>query len=371
MSAADFLDGLDDAGREAQVRFAAEWLDDACAAAVAPVTAERDAALVRADAAEARIVALQGDLVGKDEIIAQLHARIAELEAGQGPVAVTHYGLNLSKDSSAWTQGAKETAQQVRDRYVATYGDLPTAKVFYPSALPSTFNVNYEGLVNGKRAYVCFKGWTPAQIIAGAADATVRSYVASVPAGWLVRLVFHQEPDDEMWVRSDFTADEYRGACDRLSDLVHDTPSAGTVEMWACFMGFSVKARPSDPDRFKDAAVSSKLDGIGWDYYWNTPENSWDHASIRGVLQRQIDVTKRNGIGAWALLETGDRPHANDPNGVGRVAFWDEVYATAAELAYDDVVWFDHVGTTGDHRILPATPYGAPMVPLLRDYMEG
>lgn len=64
MTARDLLAGADEAADEARVAFVARWLDDVVAAAVAPVAAARDAAL---------------------ELIVELQARIAELEADPEP----------------------------------------------------------------------------------------------------------------------------------------------------------------------------------------------------------------------------------------------------------------------------------------------
>ena len=41
-------------------------------------------------------------------------------------------------------------------------------------------------------------------------------------------------------------------------------------------MGFSI-----DVGRWQDAAASPRLDGIGWDYYWNNPGHLVEHRPRR------------------------------------------------------------------------------------------
>ncbi len=275
----------------------------------------------------------------------------------------TVYGMNVSPGTS-YTNGARETAAQQVSRIKQTYGDLEVAKVFYQGALPATFNKNYEGLVPGKIAAVCFK---PSQtsLANGSLDASIARYVDSIPAGWKIMLVNWQEPDDEMWKDHAFTSAQHRAATEQLIDIVHSRPAyaAGRAEVWDVYMGFSL-----DVNRFQDSAVSPRLDGIGWDYYWNTPTTSW-HDNPASDLKRMADVTKRLGIKQWGLFETGDNPHSNDTAGRGRASFWKKVYDSSASLGYRYVIYFNAIGTTGDHRVRPETSFGAPTASMFRSRM--
>ena len=275
----------------------------------------------------------------------------------------TTYGMNVSPGTS-FTNGARETAAQQVSRIKQTYGGLGVAKIFYQGNLPSTFNENYEGLVPGKTVAVCFKP-NQTQLANGSLDASITKYVNSIPAGWTVMLVNWQEPDDEMWKDHTFTVAQHRAATDRLIQLVHSNPAYAQdrAEVWDVYMGFSI-----DVGRWQDSAASPQLDGIGWDYYWNTPTTSW--SSDPGAdLRRMANVTKRIGIEQWGLFETGDNPHPNDSAGRGRAAFWQKVYDETAALGYRYVMYFNAIGTTGDHRIRPETSFGAPAASVLRSYM--
>lgn len=197
MSARDLLAGADGAADDARAAFAQSWLDDACAAAVAPVTAERDAALVRADAAEARIVALQGDLVGKDEIIAQLHARIAELEAGEPePVRFLFGGATGGNGDPSLIEAKAGVPLGVRRTYF-DYGKITQA-----------VTMCRDDIAAGRVPYVSFKvntSWTNAA--AGAVDAVTADLAARLAAlgGRIMVSIHHEpegdEPDIQKWVQ--------------------------------------------------------------------------------------------------------------------------------------------------------------------------
>jgi len=275
----------------------------------------------------------------------------------------TVYGMNVSPGTS-FTNGERESAAQQVTRIKATYGNLGVAKIFYQGALPTTFNTSYEGLVPGKVAAVCFKPDQTA-LANGTLDAAIKRYVDSIPAGWKILLVNWQEPDDEIWVDHQFTAAQHRAATERLIDVVHANPAyaADRAEVWDVWMGYSL-----DSGRWQDAAASPRLDGIGWDYYWNKPVTSWS-TDPSVALKKMADTNKRIGIKDWGLFETGDNPHDNDVDGSGRAGFWTKVYNASQTLGYHYVMYFNAIGTIGDHRILPETSFGGPVAAMLKTRM--
>ncbi|MCW2763116.1 MAG: domain containing protein [Marmoricola sp.] len=278
-------------------------------------------------------------------------------------VITTVYGMNFSPGTS-YTNGAKETAAQQVNRIVSTYGTLGAAKVFYQGNLPASFNKSYEGLIPGKIAAVCFK---PNQVALanGSLDAAINGYINSIPAGTKIMLVNWQEPDDEMWKDHSFTVEQHRAATERLIDIARANPAyaAGRVEVWDVYMGYSL-----DVGRWEDKAASPRLDGIGWDYYWNKPTTAWS-TDPTVALKKMADKTKALGIKDYGVFETGDNPHENDANGSGRAEFWTKVYTKSRDLGYDYMLYFNAIGTTGDHRILPETSFGGPVAAVLRSHM--
>lgn len=314
--------------------------DATAATALADMTGQRDHYASQLNDAQ------QG-LEIQAEKIAALEAENAALR----PKPVTRFGMNVSPGTSF--SPTKETASVAASRLKATYGALPVIKFFYAGALPTRFMPANEG--QAPHAYVCFKP-DQAALASGALDAAINGYLDTVPDGQRVNLVNWQEPDDEMWVDRKFTAEQFRAATTHLCDLVHAHAAGkdGRAEVWSCFMGFSL-----DVGRFDDNAVSRKLDGIGWDYYWNSQKAGTQDPAV--ALKAQADKTKALGIGAYSLLETGDRPDTFK-DGATRATFWTQVQDAAASLGYRDACYFNAIGTTGDHRLIPGTAYSDPSI---------
>jgi hypothetical protein len=288
--------------------------------------------------------------------VADLEAQLAAGQAAQG----TLYGMNVSPGSS-FTNGVKETAQQQGDRIRSTYGGLPVCKYFYSGALPAKYNAANEG--QAPVTAVCFKPNQDA-LANGSLDAAIRGYLDSVPSEKKVLLVNWQEPDDEMWKSNLFTSAQHKAATDHLCDVVHAHAAGkdGRAEVWDCYMGFSL-----DVNRFDWNAVSPKLDGIGWDRYWNNanghPENS------AAQMKQMADLTKSHGIKKYAIFETGDNP-TTFADGKARATFWSKVYDDAGTQGYSYICYFNAIGTTGDHRMLPGQAYSDPAISVLKGHMS-
>ena len=192
---------------------------------------------------------------------------------------------------------------------------------------------------------MCFK---PNQVALanGSLDAAINGYINSIPAGFKVMLVNWQEPDDEMWKDQMFTVTQHRAATERLIDIARANPAYAMdrVEVWDVYMGYSI-----DVGRWQDSAASPRLDGIGWDYYWNKPTTSWS-TDPAVALTKMATTTKRIGIANWGLFETGDNPHANDPDGWVAPCSGRRCTTRARRWATEYVLYFNAIGTTGDHR---------------------
>ncbi len=264
----------------------------------------------------------------------------------------TLYGMNVSPGDT-FAEFADETAEQQVDRIVTTFGALPAAKVFYQGPLPPEFNTDYEGLVPGKVVYVCFKG---------AIDiVTIQTYCDSIPSGWTVYLIYFQEPDDEIWVDRSFTIDSYRAEVNTVLDAVRPTNAYvdGRAKVGQCFMEYSLTV-----GRWNDSVVVEGIDLLAWDFYSNTAsEDPTDR------IEAMAAVSERVGIKHWAVLEIGDSP-TTFPDGDARAAYWTYTLNQMSDLGATALVWFNAIGSTGDHRIIPGEPYSDPMVKLLGKRMD-
>lgn len=230
----------------------------------------------------------------------------------------------------------------------ATYGGLPVSKVFYPGALPAAFNAKSEGQVVGKHVYVCFKSFTVANLA---------SYCASIPDGWTITLIYFQEPDDEMWVDKSMTVADYTAKTQQVLDTVKASAAGkdGRARVGQCFMEYSLTS-----GRWSDAVVVKGIDCLAWDFYSNTSA-----ADPSKRIAAMAAVSKRLGVPEWAVLEIGDRP-TTFKDGAARAAYWRAAFGQMFDLGASDLCWFNAIGTTGDHRVIPGQPYSDPMVALFK-----
>ena len=70
------------------------------------------------------------------------------------------------------------------------------------------------------------------------------------------------------------------------------------------------------------------------------------------------------------MFETGDNPHDERHRRFGSQGFWKKVYDSSKTLGYSYVIYFNAIGTTGDHRMLPGTAFGDRTAALLRSRMS-
>jgi hypothetical protein len=119
---------------------------------------------------------------------------------------------------------------------------------------------------------------------------------------------------------------------------------------------------PSSGPRFQDSWVNpAKRHGIIWDCYWN----QYNVDSSGNLFVGEIETTMvRLGMHRWCLGEFGDRRPGSTgsnpaPDDATRATLL-QAHITrllAANPQPEGLVYFDYIGTTGDHRIL-RPPYG-------------
>lgn len=278
-------------------------------------------------------------------------------------------GFNISPGTSFTNTAVHETAAMQVKRRVGVYGGehFGFSKCFYQGALPSLANPTYELLTPGQIAAVCSKN-DPVAFAAGKFDAGLNSYMASIPAGWLILLTGWQEPDDEIFVKKQFTVAQYRAALQHLCDVVHKHAAyaLGRVEVWPVFMEYSVTTAASATPgngRWVDGLLTPDVDGVLWDMYLNSPKTSWNmnyerRLSALDAIHTRLGIEKR-GIG-----ETGDNPHP-DGDGAARAKNWKGFYDACEDHGHSYFAYFDAIGTTGDHRLLPGTAFSDPTIAML------
>lgn len=117
-------------------------------------------------------------------------------------------------DSTSWvdTTGAGTGVGMTRTYYGT--GGLP--RTFSSSFTCAGFGTNPK-----KRANITFKGYTPQQILNGAADIDYCSYVNDIPVDWEIAMTYWHEPANDLNT-GDFTADKYRQAQIRFGALLEN-----------------------------------------------------------------------------------------------------------------------------------------------------
>jgi hypothetical protein len=283
------------------------------------------------------------------------------------PASKVGWGFNLFNGWNGYSQpAAAESSSVMLARLKTTFGPFGWAKVFNPGFLPATFAKGNQGetdpLCPATHIIECFN-WTDGTIANGSHDAALTAYAQSVPAGKHV-ILSRNEIDNHSPNWALYVAD-----MDHLYDLLTGLTLAGKVEVWDCFMVWSLDAA-SGP-QWKDSWTNpAKRHGIVWDHYWNTSTSDKTGKTAMGLVTSKM---KQLGLTRWAIGETGDRrpgtAKSTETNDATRAAsLTNRLNAVlAADPAPEGVCWFDVIGSTGDHRILPADTATAAV---LRGFMQ-
>jgi hypothetical protein len=290
------------------------------------------------------------------------------------PVSTVGFGFNIWSSYDGYTDGAAESADAMTTRLNTHYGPYEYTKSFYGSAfIPSTWN----GLNTGERStnqhatkHIVCCSWTPGTIANGSRDSYLSTFAATIPAGHTVMPCINEV--DAPGRMSDWTA--YRNDMNHLYDLANtlNASNPGRLESWDCFMEFAMEAAsgPRWQDSWTNAA---KRHGIIWDCYWNQFGVDDSGNTFCGNME---GVMNRLGFDQWILGEFGDRRPGSTgsnpaPSDAARAPRMQTIInrILASDPAPVGLVYFNTIGTTGDHRVL-RPPYGNDdlMYAMLADY---
>jgi|GEM_PF-3019698 len=291
------------------------------------------------------------------------------------------WGVNLYKNYDPYF-GVNETAQQVIDRTVASFGKIGMTKTFYNSL--STFSYSLEGCTPSKRAIVCTK-YDQIGLANGDFDSEIRTYVRSIPADWYIILVNWQEPDYEMLKAPvEFTPAQHVAASNHMAAIVHDEiannrlASGVQCETWDCFESFTV-VTGYDGHKWDDSYAALQTDGIAWDVYGNPPPGartnktagnrspiSGSSYGVGGVvydpgvyIKALRDIAQRLGFAKWGIMEFGAPFRQGDiqsvtgkPDGFNRGQWFARFCDSAIESGAMLALVFDAAGTNFDQRLI-------------------
>jgi hypothetical protein len=267
--------------------------------------------------------------------------------------ATVGWGFNLFNGWNGYTQTTSETSTQVCARLKAQgFGSWKYEKVFYGGFLPATWAKGTQGEADPTcpaDTFLTMFTWTPGTIADGSHDAALTAYLRSVPAGKRV-LLGRNEIDNKGLTATQWPL--YVADMDHLYDLKTSLGVTG-VEVWDCFMGWSLD--PASGPAWRDSWTNpAKRDGVIFDYYWNKSTVDKAGTTAVGFITAKV---RQLGL-PWILGETGDRrpgtANSTETDDSTRAAsLTNRLNAVlAGNPVPDAVLWFDVVGTTGDHRLL-------------------
>jgi hypothetical protein len=277
---------------------------------------------------------------------------------GGGSTSRQLFGFNIPySTSNAFSQpAAAETNDQFVNRLVGTYGNFPISKIFYKggSAVPATtWDPTEEGLGPQKTIFLIM-GWTLGTWANGSHDAGFITWMRSIPAGYRVMVAYNEANyHDPATNPTAFVADE-----NHIYDLVHNTSGVvADVESWYCFGEFALESGGNWTDAWINPA---KADGIGWDMYQNKAGTDDTGATKTAKV---VAMNTHLGIKHWGVPEFGDRrpdgsSGAWDNDTDRAAAITKQMNTFKAQPGFEFLMYFNVVGTTGDHRML-TPPYGS------------
>jgi hypothetical protein len=279
---------------------------------------------------------------------------------------VTGFGFNIWNSWNMYTNGANESATQMLTRLSKDYGSYGWTKSFYGSSfVPSKWGNLTQGEnnpLNPADHHIICMGWSLGTVANGSKDTTLTSFANSVPEGKHVILCMNEV--DAPGRIANWTT--YKNDMDHMYDLLTSLTLKAKVEVWDCFMQFALD--PASGPRFQNSWVNpAKRHGIVWDCYWNQYTIDASGNTYVGSIE-----TKMNELGMtrWCLGEFGDRrpgstgsnPAPDDSSRAVRLQTHIN-RLLSAEPQPEGLLWFNAIGTTGDHRILTppvgdTDPYG-------------
>jgi hypothetical protein len=251
-----------------------------------------------------------------------------------GPRLVIEYGARTLCGASFTNELPGETYQQALARVDGYYNGLDTVRVFYPG-LPQPWPGKLDA---GTRPLIISFKAPPANVIAGAHDAALRTWFQTAPRDRDMYWTYFHEPENDIQDGA-FTAAQFRQAWQRIAGLAREAANPrlrGTLIL----MGWSVN--PNSGRNWRDYYPGRQhVDVIGWDLY----NPSWQNGAYKDVTELFADViaaSRSEGL-PFGIAETGSPRVAGDA-GAGRAAWLRQLTshltsAGAVFVAYFDLDW--------------------------------
>ncbi|MEV4620837.1 hypothetical protein AB0J74_19275 [Asanoa sp. NPDC049573] len=237
-------------------------------------------------------------------------------------------------------QPAGQSFSQALAAADSRYGGLPILRVFYPGA-PAAWS---DAKLNtpGRATVVSFK-YDADAVLAGTADAYLRSWFANAPKDRDVFWCFYHEPEDDIR-NGAFTAAAYRAAWQRIAGLADQ---AGNSRLFATTILMDWTLDAQSGRNWRDYYPGSAfVDVMAWDVYNFDVVNS-ETMTAHNARRPALEVARSQGK-AYAVAELGVDDHANRPAMLREIARWMRNTADARFVTYFDAPGWPQYDLVGD-----------------------
>lgn len=195
----------------------------------------------------------------------------------------------------------------------------------------------------------------PGEVAAGTHDASINSFLGTIPAGHKTTLVLWHEPEDDI-INGSYTLNEWRNAQVKLGSLVHGV-SRPELTTGICLMAYSFStASGRNPDNYWISAFDTAVDYIGIDAYQPYDflgGTQWEDWSVSQARFTPWCEAKNKPI---ILMEYACAEH---PSSVDRKVGWlRDVYVWAGQNNCTSLCYFNlenGVGMNASHLITSST----------------
>jgi hypothetical protein len=278
---------------------------------------------------------------------------VRRLVAVVAAVATAIIGLQAPAHASTPTlfgasvyQTAGQTFTQALAAADARYGTLPALRVFYSGAPGAWTDAKLN--TPGRATVVSFK-YDADAVLAGAADAYLRSWFVNAPRDRDIFWTYYHEPEDN--IRDGlFTAAAYRAAWRRIAGLADE---AGNSRLFATTILMDWTLAPASGRNWRDYYPGpAYVDVMAWDVY-NFDEANSETMAAHNARRPGLEVARSEGK-PYAVAEIGVLDHVNRPAMLRDIAGWMRNTADARFVTYFDANGWPDLALVGDGASIQA-----------------
>jgi len=176
-------------------------------------------------------------------------------------------------------------------------------------------NLHSQDVARGVVSAYSFKKYLPSEVTAGTYDAELEGFFKGIPDNQTVFWTYRHEPDDEIFVTSQFTAASYRAAWAHIKQIADKVKaSRPNLDAYATLIIMEYSMRPENMRAWKEMYPgNSVIDVFGVDTY-NTPALKGETMDPATQFGKVIDFAKLQGK-PWAVGELGSCVVTGNPQG--------------------------------------------------------